>query len=176
MNRLIEKPEAGEFMPYAAMYIDLLPDDGRVLAHLAAQVEKTAAFLRTFSEAKLTTPHAPKEWTTKEIVAHVIDDERIYVYRALRYARNDQGTPLGFDQDLYAMESGANGRSLDDLLAELAAVRLGTVAFFQSVTDEMLRRRGVNSEGSVMSVRAAAYHIAGHELHHLQSIRQNYGT
>jgi hypothetical protein len=124
-------------------------------------------------EEKLSYRYAEGKWTIKEIMAHLIDDERIYAYRALRFARNDQTELPGFDQDDYAIESAANERSLDDLLEEFAAVRRSTIALFNSFDERVWTRSGVAS-GNVMSVRAAAYHIAGHELRHLNIIKERY--
>ena len=172
-NRLIPKPQEGEYAPYTMIYIGLLPDDGRVLDHLQANLEKTAAFMRTFPAEKLTYRIAPGEWTIKEILVHIIDDERIYSYRALRFARNDKSELPGFEQDEYVPYSRANERDMDEILVEFRAVRAGTIALFNSLDDQALSRAGIGS-GNVMSVRAAAYHIAGHELHHVQSIKENY--
>jgi uncharacterized damage-inducible protein DinB len=129
--------------------------------------------MRALPEEKLYYRYAEGKWTIKEILAHLIDDERIYTYRALRYARNDQTELPGFEQDAYAVESGANKRSIDDLLEEFAAVRRSTIALFNSFEDRVMTRVGVAS-GNVMSVRAAAYHIAGHELRHLNIIKERY--
>ena len=173
MLRQISKPEPGEFAPYTTMYIDLLPEDGRVLTHLQNNLEKTIRLARSFAEEKLSQPHAPGEWTIKEILVHIIDDERIYAYRALRFGRGDSTDLPGFEQDDYVPYSKANQRSLDSILDELKAVRAATITQFNSFRDEDLLRKGIGS-GNVLSVRAAAYHIAGHELHHLQSIKENY--
>lgn len=173
MFRTISKPALGEFAPYTSMYIDLLPDDGLVLTHLQNNVEKSVEMLSSFSEDKLIEPHRPGEWTIKEIMVHIIDDERIYAYRALRFGRNDQNELPGFEQDDYVPHSKANLRSTQSIIDELRAVRAATVSLFNSFTDEDLMRKGVGS-GNVLSVRAAAYHIAGHELHHLNSIEKNY--
>jgi hypothetical protein len=171
--KTIPKPEAGEFAPYAIMYIDLLPDDGRVLDHLQNNVRRVQELVRPLSEAKLTTPCADGEWTIKEILGHVMDTERVYSYRALRFARNDTTELPGFEQDDYVPHSGANARPIADILEEYAAVRRATVALFKSFDETAYTRGGVAS-GHRMSVRAAAYIIAGHELHHLNSIRENY--
>ncbi|MBI1281040.1 MAG: DUF664 domain-containing protein [Anaerolineaceae bacterium] len=171
--RTIPKPLEGEFAPYAIMYIDLLPDDGLVLRHMQDNLNIIMGLIRPLSEAKLTTPFAAGEWTIKEILLHIIDDERIYAYRALRAARNDQTELPSFDQDLFTTYSGANQRSLDSLFDEYAAVRAATITLFNNVPDEALTR-SIVANGHAMSVRAAAYHIAGHELHHLNSIKQNY--
>lgn len=171
--RLIAKPNEGEYAPYTMMYIGLLPDDGLVLEHLATNLESTKQFMRSFPTAKLTVPHAAGEWTINEILVHIIDDERIYCYRALRVARNDMTELPGFEQDDYVPYSRANHRDLEDILAEFTAVRQATITFFNSLDDAALLRSGISAD-KVMSVRAAAYHIAGHELHHVNSIRENY--
>jgi uncharacterized damage-inducible protein DinB len=163
----------GEFAPYASMYIDLLPDDGLVLQHLRENLIAAKTLLRDLPDAKLSKPHAPGEWTIKEILVHVVDDERIYAYRALRFARDDATDLPGFDQDPYAVASGANARSLDSIFHEFDAVRAATITLFENLPDEAFTRAGT-ADGNRVSVRALAYHIAGHELHHLNSIRENY--
>ena len=168
--KIIPKPQEGEYAPYTIMYIGLLPDDGLILHHLQANLAATKAFIRAFPEEKLTERWTEGEWTIKEILVHISDDERIYAYRALRFARNDATELPGFEQDDYVPYSQANERPIEDILAELTAVRQATVALFNSFDDEALLRSGVGS-GNVMSVRAAVYHIAGHELHHRNSIR-----
>lgn len=169
----ISKPEPGEYAPYTIMYIGLMPDDGLILKHLEDNLRATTDFMRALPQEKLYYRYAEGKWTIKEILAHLIDDERIYAYRVLRFARNDQTELPGFEQDAYAVESGANERSLDDLLEEFAAVRKSTIALFNSFDDRVLTRSGVAS-GNVMSVRAVAYHIAGHELRHLNMIKERY--
>lgn len=169
----IAKPEAGEFAPYTIIYIGLLPDDGLILQHLEDNLTTTSEFIRSLPAAKLSYRYAADKWTIKEILAHLIDDERIYAYRALRFARNDQTELPGFEQDEYARESGANERTIDELLAEFAVVRNATIALFASFDEQVLTRKGVAS-GNVMSVRAAAYHIAGHELRHVNIIKERY--
>jgi uncharacterized damage-inducible protein DinB len=172
--RLIPKPEVGEYAPYAIMYIDLLPDDGRVLDHLWSNFEGAKALVSRLPETQLTTPCAGGEWTIKEILVHIIDDERIYSYRALRFARNDATELPGFDQERFTLYAGANERRIEDIFEEYEAVRRATIMLFQHLPEAALTRSGI-ANGHTMSVRAAAYHIAGHELHHLNSIRQNYG-
>lgn len=173
MIRRIEKPNADEHAPYVERYIRLLPDDDLVLQHLQENLRTMRVFLRSLPEDKLLYRYAPNKWTIKEILLHLSDDERIYVYRALRFARNDKTELPGFDQDEYTYHSGANERSLEDLLDELATVRAATLSFYNGVPAEMLTRSGI-ADGNVMSVRAIAYHIAGHELQHLNVIRERY--
>jgi uncharacterized damage-inducible protein DinB len=171
--RLIKKPTNNEYAPHAEQYIGLLPNDDLVLEHLAENLKMTRQFLSMLSEEKLLYRYAPDKWTIKEIVLHLADDERIYTYRALRFARNDNIDLPGFDQDTYALYSNANQRTIEDLLDELATVRAATLSFFNSLSDEALTRTGI-ADGNFMSVRAIAYHLAGHELRHLNIIRERY--
>jgi uncharacterized damage-inducible protein DinB len=117
--------------------------------------------------------YAAAKWTIKEVLVHVVDDERIYAYRALRFARGDRTQLPGFEQDDYTPLSGANQRPLDDILAEYAAVREATIALFRGLPEEALLRSGV-ADGKRASVRALGYHIAGHEAHHVSILRERY--
>ncbi len=171
--RVIEKPSDSEYPVYAHIYIDLLPDDGLILNHLEANVKSTRKFIDSIPRSRLLYRYAEGKWTIKEILAHLVDDERIYVYRALRFARNDSTELPGFEQDLYACYSGANQRDAADILDEFTSVRRSTIAFFNSLDDAALMRTGV-ADGNRASVRALAYHIAGHELRHRNIIRERY--
>ncbi|MCC6261230.1 MAG: DinB family protein [Anaerolineales bacterium] len=171
--KIIPKPMVDEYAPYTIMYIGLLPDDGLVLEHLQNNLENTVKFVRLLPQEKLTVRHAAGEWTIKEILVHIVDDERIYCYRALRFARNDKTELPGFEQDEYVPYTGANDRALEAIIGEFTAVRNATIKFFESLDEEALTRKGIASN-NIMSVRAAAYHIAGHELHHINSIKENY--
>lgn len=171
--RAIAKPAAGEFPPYAAMYIDLLPDDGRVLVHLEEQARLVDSFFRALPAERLAYRYAPGKWTPKEILLHLVDDERIYGYRALRFARGDETELPGFDQDPYAEASGADARSLESLLAEHAAVRASTLSLFGNLPEAAWDRGGV-ANGARVTVRALAWHVTGHELHHLGVLRERY--
>ncbi len=171
--RKISKPAAGDFAPYASMYIDLLPDDGRVLEHLKNAFEEVRRLVSSLPEGRLVYRYAPGKWSIKEILVHIVDDERIYAYRALRFARGDRAELPGFEQDDYARTSGADERSLASIFAEYQSVRAATVAMFDGLPVEAFERSGT-ADGNPMSVRAAAYHIAGHEQHHLKIIRERY--
>jgi uncharacterized damage-inducible protein DinB len=171
--RRIEKPSQGEFAPYTIMYIGLLPDDGLILKHLRDNYRSTKEFILSLPEDKLAHRYADGKWTIKDILLHIVDDERIYAYRALRFARNDQTELPGFEQDDYTEHSGANDRGIKSIIREFGAVRSATISLFAGIDDSALRRLGV-ANGKVMSVRAAAYHIAGHELHHMNIIKDRY--
>ncbi len=122
--RKIEKPKEGEYAPYTIMYIGLLPDDGLVLKHLQDILQATKKFILSLPAEKLAYRYAEGKWTIKEILVHMSDDERIYAYRALRFARNDKTELPGFEQDDCARYSGANERDLDDIV-EQCVVRTG---------------------------------------------------
>jgi uncharacterized damage-inducible protein DinB len=169
----IEKPGEGEYAPYAIMYIGLLPDDGLILRHLKDNLKATTNFILSLPAEKLTYRYAEGKWTVKEILAHIVDDERIYAYRALRFARNDKTELPGFEQDDYARFSGANEREIARILKEFDTVRKATISLFDSFDSKALLRAGT-ANSNVMSVRAAAYHIAGHELHHIKLIKERY--
>ena len=171
--RRIEKPKRGEYPPYADIYIGLLPDDGLVLRHMRENARATRDLILPLSEERLGRRYAEGQWTVREVLAHLIDDERIYAYRALRFARGDATELPGFEQDAYAAHSGANRRTAASLLREFAAVRRATVALFDSLDDEALARSGV-ADGNRSTVRALAYHIAGHELRHVNIIKERY--
>jgi len=169
----IQKPIEGEYTPYAITYIDLVPPDGLVLKHLQDNLLSAQAFIQSFPPEKLVLPWQAGEWTIQEILVHILDTERIFCYRALRFARNDPTGLAGFEQDDYVPYSGANQRSRLAILEEYAAVRQATLAFFNSLDEDALARAGLVG-GNRVSVRALAWMIAGHEVHHINSIRENY--
>jgi uncharacterized damage-inducible protein DinB len=171
--RSIEKPKDGEFPQYAIMYIGLVPDDGLLLKHLQDNFIAIKELILSLPEEKLLYRYAKDKWTIKEILVHIIDDERIYAYRALRFARNDKTELPGFEQDDYALNSGANDRSVQNILEEYEAVRNATIALFNGLPEDSFMRSGVANKNKA-TVRALAYHIAGHELHHINIIKEKY--
>ena len=171
--RTIQKPRPGEYAPYTAMYYRLLPDDGLVLQHMLDELESVRALVLPLTKEQLTTPCAPGEWTIKEVLGHIVDDERIISYRALRFARGDQSLLPGFDQDLYVEQSGADARTVEDILEEMGYVRRATIALFNGLDESAFDRNGIMAEYST-SVRALVYHIAGHSTLHIESIKENY--
>ena len=171
--KLIPKPLPGEYDPYTIMYIKFLPDDGKVLQYLEENAKHIKQFLLALPREKWEYSYAPRKWTLKEILLHIIDDERIYAYSALRFARNDTTELPGFDQDPYAVHSKANERSIESLLDEYSAVRRSTIALFQHLPDDAWLRGGT-ANNHYVTVRALIYHLAGHELHHLNIIKEKY--
>jgi DinB family protein len=166
------RPAEGEFLPYYERYITLVPA-GDVLATLDVQMSETQALLRAIPASIATYRYAPDKWSVNEIVGHVIDSERIFAARALRFARND-ATPLpGFEQDDYVRNSRFDAYPLAELASELDSVRESTIYLFKHLEEPAWMRRGVANNAEV-SVRALAYIIAGHELHHRNILSTRY--
>ncbi len=166
-----------EHAPYYGRYVARAKEavgDGDVVAHLAAQGERTAALLAGVPADREGFRYEPGKWSVREVVGHLSDTERVMAYRALRIARGDE-TPLpGFDQDVFMAHSGFDARTLADLTDEYAAVRRATLALLSHLDDAALARRGTAS-GNPVTVRALVGIIAGHELHHLAILRERYG-
>ena len=157
------------------MYMKLLPADGFLLKHLKDNFLMVRTFIYSLPEEKLVHRYAPGKWSIKEILVHIIDDERIFAYRALRFARNEKQNLIGFDQDAYAFYSKADERELDNIFDEYEAVRNATIALFNGLPEESFDRMGHGTgTANDATVRALAYHIAGHELHHISFIKENY--
>jgi uncharacterized damage-inducible protein DinB len=173
--RIINKPAKGEYPEYAEMYMKLLPDDGRILEHMKGNFQMVRQLIYSLPEDKLTHRYAAGKWSIKEVLVHIIDDERIFAYRALRFARNEQMNLIGFDQDAYAIYSEADKRDLENIFAEYEAVRQSTIALFNGLPEESFGRMG-HGTGTFndATVRALVYHIAGHELHHYNLLREKY--
>jgi uncharacterized damage-inducible protein DinB len=164
------RPEPGEYAPYAADDIAFVPGDDAIEA-LRASARETVALFGTLPEERIV--YAPGKWTLKEVLGHLIDDERIFAYRALCVARADPRPLPGFDENEYMAATTFESRTFASLLREYEIVRESTIAFFESLTPaEWLRRGLVN--GYSASVRGLAFHIAGHELHHLRVVRERY--
>ncbi|MBO0721708.1 MAG: DinB family protein [Blastocatellia bacterium] len=164
------RPDSAEYNPYFEKYISLVPGEN-IVETLSGQIEDSLTFLRGLSDVQGELRYAPGKWSVKEVIGHLIDVERIFAYRALRIARSDR-TPLpGFDENEYVAH--ASFPSLNDLAAEYQAVRNSNLYFFRSLSEETWLRRGIASSNEI-SVRAIAYILAGHELHHLGIIRSRY--
>ena len=166
------RPNADEFAPFYAGYLQQVPD-GDVVEALIGGVEIAAALLHDVPEEVARKAYAPGKWTLKQVILHLADAERIFAYRALRIGRGDSTDLPGWDETAYAPASGANDRSLESLLDELESVRESTVTLFEGLPEEAWTRRG-RANGQSISVRAIAWITAGHLLHHLEIIQERY--
>src|SRR5712692_69751 len=153
----IPKPEPDEYLAYYGKYIALVGDDA--LAALRTQATITPRLLEGVNETQAMFRYAPGKWCVKEVLGHILDGERVFGYRALRFAREDR-TPLpGFDENTWVPAAGFDRRALPELVAEYEAVRAATLALFGSFDEAALTRRGAANNAEV-SVRALAHIIA----------------
>ena len=130
-------------------------------------------FLENIPGDKIDFAYAEGKWTVREVLQHIIDAERVFTYRALRFARKD-ATPLpSFDENLFAANARANKRIWEDLIQEFKTVRSATEWLFRSFDPEQLNATGIAGSRTI-SVLAIGYITAGHPLHHLQVIQQRY--
>ena len=167
-----ERPETSEYAPFYAGYIAQVPE-GDLLDLLERQGEETTRLLAGLPASRGDFAYAPGKWTLKEVLGHIADAERVFAYRALRFARGDVTPLASFDEQAWTPDSGARSRTVADLGEELRAVRAATLALLRHLPAEAPTRRGTAS-GREISVRALAWIIAGHERHHLRILRERY--
>lgn len=158
--------------PFYKAYVKLVeqPD---VLQAMRISGYRTMELIHSIPQAKTDFRYAAGKWTIREVLCHMIDSERIFGYRALRFARNDK-TPLsGFDENEYAKELNASSRSLKQIGDEMQHLRTASVDLFESFNAEMLKRKGA-ANSNELSVVALGFIIAGHETHHCKILRERY--
>jgi uncharacterized damage-inducible protein DinB len=163
------------FAEYFQFYISLIDQTLDVTTALTLTHQRTNNILNQISAQQANFAYAKGKWTIKELLVHMIDTERIFCNRALRFARNDQTELPGYDHDEYVPNSGANERSLKDIANEFNIVREGTIALFNSFTTEMLNRKG-SANGNNLTVLAIGFIISGHETHHVNIMNERYLT
>jgi uncharacterized damage-inducible protein DinB len=169
----IGKPVGETFPVYFQRYIDQVPEDGNLVANLKAIQAETNALIKSLSEEKLLYRYAEGKWSIKEMLVHIIDTERIFTYRALRFARAD-ATPLaGFEENDYAPHSNADKRKINAILKEMTTVRAASLSFIESLDNKMLKRAGTASNNK-MSVKTLVNLIYGHHKHHLNILKERY--
>jgi hypothetical protein len=166
------RPQPTEYAAYYEKYVSLVPGTD-ILGVLEAQGMLMTQLLGARSEREGNFRYAPDKWTVKEVVGHISDTERIFAYRALRISRNDKTPIEGFEQDDYVKNGGFNDRTLVDLAGEFSQVRGATLALFLGLGGDAWQRRGAANKNEV-TVRALAFIIAGHELHHRRILEEKY--
>jgi len=169
----IPRPAADEFFEYYGKYIDRVPGDDAMPA-LRDQIGDTVRLLRPLAESKALHRYAPGKWSVKEVVGHLADSERVFAYRALRVGRGDSTPLAGFDENEYVPAGRFDARPLADVVHEFELVRAASLALFQGMDEEALLRRGTANDKKI-SVRALAWILAGHELHHRKILIERYG-
>jgi hypothetical protein len=163
---------ANEYVLYQKIYLDLVNDEP-IIASLEKSFGDFVAFYEGIDIEKMNYAYKKHKWTIKEVVLHMIDTERIFQYRALRFAREDKTMLSGFSENEYVVHSNSSSRSKESLLAEFKAVRMSTIALYESFNTATLMELG-NSSGSTMSVRGLGYLISGHQIHHTNIIKERY--
>lgn len=163
---------SNEYVPYQKMYLDLVEEVG-VIEQLKTSLSELETFFNTLPDEKLNFTYEKGKWTIKELLLHIIDTERIFQYRALRFAREDKTELPGFSENEYVAAVDVSKRTLTSLLNEYRVVRLSTISLFETFSNEELLRIGIAS-GFTTSVRAIAYLLIGHQRHHINIIKQRY--
>lgn len=169
---MVARPEPGEYAPYYDRYISLIAGTD-ILGTLDAQRRQMLILLSGRDEADGDFRYAPDKWNAKEVLGHVCDTERIFAYRALRIARGDQTPMAGFEQDDYVKNGPFARAPIEEIVEDYIAVRRATLTLLRNLDEAAWMRRGVASKNEV-SVRALAYMIAGHELHHRRILEEKY--
>ena len=168
----MKKSDVPRLPSYFDRYIDQVDD-----LDLAEAFQQSSAAMQALDLEKLQAigdrVYAPGKWTLRDLFQHLIDGERIFGYRALRFARNDKTALPGFDENLFAENAGANRRPLEEILAEMHSVRESTRLLFHSFDEAALRRTGVmfNTE---LPVLAIGFTVVGHQIHHFRIMEERY--
>ena len=163
-----------EYSTYFEHYIKLVSKEEKsIIENLDFSQKEFDDLLRNLPAEKHSFSYAEGKWTMKELIQHIIDTERVFCYRALCFARNDKTFLPGFDQDVFADNSHANARDYYHLLDEMKVLRQSTIQLFKSFSNEALLRVGVAS-GNEISVRALGFLFSGHQIHHLNVVKERY--
>jgi uncharacterized damage-inducible protein DinB len=169
---MYSKPQPGDYPPYYENYFKQLPD-GPIMDLLEQQSKEVSGLLAGLSEEKAEQAYAPGKWNTKQVLGHMMDTERIMLYRALCISRGEAQSLPGFDENAYVEGAAFSQRTLKSLLQEYEAVRQSSLLFFQNLEPEAFGRRG-RANNSPMTVNALLTMIAGHERHHLNLLKERY--
>ncbi len=169
----ISQLQPDEYGQFYANYLAQVSDEYNLVEELEISVHRLVKFVREIPMDKFDYRYAEGKWTIKDILLHLIDAERIFAYRALRFARNDKTELPGFEENSYVDEANANKRSIQDLLTELLVVRQASLSLFKSFSEEQLLRKGIASNNPI-SVRALGFIIIGHQNHHQKVFEERY--
>jgi len=166
------KPESSTYGAYYQAYIQLVEEE-ELLSALNASVQNSNDFWSALTEEQGNFRYAEGKWSIKELLQHIIDTERIFSYRALAFARGETTALPGYDENAYTDNCLADSRILSDMVAELMTLRKSTILLFGSFSEEKLDAVGTASNNP-LSARAAGFILVGHELHHIQVMKERY--
>lgn len=168
----IQKPGADKYDSYFQRYTDLVPDE-TIIQTLDDQLNEAMSIYNGIENSKIDYRYAAGKWSVKELIIHILDTERIFVYRALRISRKDKTPMEGFEQDEYINNINWENYPFSSVLEEYELVRKHTILFFNNMTNEMLEQTGISSDMN-MAVSAIPFILAGHERHHLNILKSRY--
>jgi hypothetical protein len=117
--------------------------------------------------------YSENKWTLNEVYQHLLDNERVQAYRILRIGRNDLSDRMGYDENAFADNSNANKRTLKDIVAESILIRKTSLMMIQGLNRDMLHQKA-NCSGIEISGLALGFQIVGHQIHHLNVIKERY--
>jgi hypothetical protein len=157
---------------YFLKYTELVKEDN-IQDAFTNQEDALQDFYNKIDEEKSCFAYAESKWTLKEMLQHIIDTERVFSYRALCIARNEQAVLPGFDENDYAKYSKANNRSWESLVEEMQILRMSTQMMFDSFTAEMLTNIGQFSSAKD-STNTLGYIMVGHVYHHIKVAEEKY--
>lgn len=166
------RPVEGTYPKFLEPYISKVKED-HILKALEANTKILNEFLKSIPKDKADYAYAPGKWTIKQLIIHISDAERIFSYRALRFARGDEQQPLPFEEDDYAANCKADKRTLESVIEEIVAVRKSTTLLFESFDESDLQKSGNTASGRT-TVNAVGYAICGHAAHHLTVLKERY--
>lgn len=170
---MLTLPDRTEAAEYYFTYIDQVPPGDDIRRIIEAQLGETVQLLSGISEEKSLHRYAPDKWSIRQVVGHINDTERMFVFRALWFARGLGSELPSFDQDVAMAAVRFDDRPLSDLVDEFRTIRESSVRFFRGLPDDAWAKRGIAS-GKPFTVRALAYITAGHLAHHMRILREKY--
>ncbi len=166
------RPQPNEAASYYYVYIDRVQSDD-IVGALTEQLDEATSFLSSISEEKSLSRYAPDKWSVRELQSHVNDTERVFVSRALWFARGFAEPLPSFDQNICVANSEADKVSWADHVEEFRNIRAATINFFRNLPEEAWQRSGIASDNP-FTVRALAYIVAGHVSHHNAVLKERY--
>lgn len=168
----MNRPARSEYHPYFEKYIELVPDE-HIIYFLSNQLKAALKFFENINEEKSNFRYAENKWSIKQVLGHLIDTEQIMAYRALRFARGEKESLLGFDENEYVSNANFDELAFSDLVEQFMLLRKYTISLFSNFNKETFKMSGM-ADGKNFSINSIPYIIAGHFIHHIEVLKNNY--